>query len=36
MTEDFPGGPGIKNLPSSVGDMGSIPGHGTKITHASG
>ena len=26
----------LKNLPSSAGDEGSIPGQGTKITHASG
>ena len=23
---DFPGGPVVKNLPASAGDMGSIPG----------
>ena len=23
---DFPGGPEVKNLPASAGDMGSIPG----------
>ena len=22
---DFPGGPGVKNLPANAGDMGSIP-----------
>ena len=27
---DFPGGPMVKNLPSSVGDWGLIPGQGTK------
>ena len=32
---DFPGGPVVKNLPSSAGDVGSIPGQGTKIPHAS-
>ena len=32
----FPGGPVVKNLPSSAGDMGSIPGGGTKIPHAEG
>ena len=32
---DFPGGLGLKNQPSTVGDMGSIPGGGTKIPHAS-
>ena len=26
----------VKNLSSSTGDEGSIPGQGTKITHASG
>ena len=26
---DFPGGPVVKNLPSSAGDAGSIPGGGT-------
>ena len=30
--EDFPGGLGVKNLPSNAADAGSIPGHGTK-TH---
>ena len=29
--QNFPGGPVIKNLPSNAGDMGSIPGQGTKI-----
>ena len=33
---DFPGGPALKNLPFSAGDLGSIPGQGTKILHASG
>ena len=28
--EDFPGGPVVKNLPSNAGDMGSIPGQGTR------
>ena len=32
----FPGGPVVKNLPSNAGDMGSIPGQGTKIPHAAG
>ena len=27
---DCPGGPGVKNPPSNAGDMGSIPGRGTK------
>ena len=26
----------VKNLPSNAGDKGSIPGWGTKISHASG
>ena len=26
----------VKNLPSSIGDAGSIPGRGTKIPHAKG
>ena len=33
---DFPGGPVVKNPPSKAGDVGSIPGRGTKIPHASG
>ena len=33
---DFPGGPGVKNLPAKAGDMGLILGLGTKILHASG
>ena len=33
---DFPGGPVVKNLPSSAGDVDSIPGQGTKIPHATG
>ena len=32
----LPGGPVVKNLPSNAGDMGSIPGGGTKIPHAVG
>ena len=31
---DFPGGTVIRNSPSNAGDMGSIPGQGTKIPHA--
>ena len=31
---DFPGGPGIENPPSRAGDLGSIPGQGTKTLHA--
>ena len=33
---DFPGGPVIKNLPSNSGNVGSIPGQGSKIPHATG
>ena len=33
---NFPAGPVVKNLPSSAGDVGSIPGQGTKIPHAVG
>ena len=33
---DFCAGPGVKNLPSKAGDVGSIPGRGTKIKHAMG
>ena len=33
---DFSGGPGIKNLPSSAGDVGSIPDRGTRILRAMG
>ena len=36
MSWDFIGGPVVKNLPSSAGDVGSIPGPGTKIPHAAG
>ena len=35
-TRDFPGGTVVKNQPSNAGDMGSIPGRGTKIPHAAG
>ena len=31
---DFPGGPLVKNLPCNPGDMGLIPGLGTKIPQA--
>ena len=31
---DFPGGPVVENTPSNVGGMGSIPGWGTKMPHA--
>ena len=33
---DFPGGPVVKNPPSNAGDMGLIPGQGTKIPRALG
>ena len=33
---NFPGGPVVKNLPSSAGDASLIPGQGTKIPHAVG
>ena len=33
---DFASGPVVKNLPSNAGDVGSIPGLGTKIPHAVG
>ena len=32
---DFPGGPVVKTLPSNAGGVGSIPGRGAKIPHAS-
>ena len=32
---DFPGSPVVKTLPSNAGGVGSIPGQGAKITHAS-
>ena len=31
---DFPDGQVVKNLPCNAGDVGSIPGLGTKIPHA--
>ena len=31
---DFLGGPGVKNSPPNVGDMGLIPGWGTMIPYA--
>ena len=33
---DFPGGPVVRTLPSNAGSVGSTPGQGTKIPHASG
>ena len=35
-SRDFPGGPVVKNPPSNPGNMGSIPGQGTKTLHAMG
>ena len=35
-TEDFPGGPVVKDPPSDAGNAGSIPGRGTKIPYAVG
>ena len=32
-TEDFPGGPVVKNPPCNAEDSGSIPDQGTKIPH---
>ena len=33
FSQDFPGGPTVKNLPCNSGGEGSIPGQGTKIPH---
>ena len=33
-SQDFLGGPGVKNLPCNAGDMGLIHGRGTMIPHA--
>ena len=33
---DFPDGPVVKNPPCNAWDVGSIPGWGTKIPHATG
>ena len=33
-SQDFPGSPVVKNLPSNAEDVGSIPGQGTKIPPA--
>ena len=33
---DFPGGPVVKNLPSTSGDPGSIPGQGMEVPNATG
>ena len=32
---DFPGGPAVETLPTSAGGVGSIPGQGARIPHAS-
>ena len=34
--EDFLGGPIVENTPSNAGDVGLIPGGGTKIPHVAG
>ena len=34
--QDFHGGSVVKNPPTSAGDVGSIPGLGTKIPHGAG
>ena len=34
MFRDFPGGSVVKNLPCNAGEVGLIPGWGTKIPHA--
>ena len=36
LFKDFPGGPVVKNPPSSAGDTGSAPGQETKIPRAAG
>ena len=36
LIRDFPGSPAVKNPPAIAGDMGLIPGPGTKIPHAWG
>ena len=33
---DFPGGPVVETSPSNAGSVGSIPGGGDRIPHASG
>ena len=35
MARDVPGGPVVKTLPSNAGGVGSVPGQGAKILHAS-
>ena len=34
-SRDFPGSPVVKTSPSNAGGVGSIPGRGAKIPHAS-
>ena len=34
QNRDFPGGPVVGNPPANAGDVGLIPGPGTKIPHA--
>ena len=36
MIGDSPAAPEVKNLPSNPGDVGSIPGMGTKIPYSPG
>ena len=36
MNRDFPDGPVVKNPPYNTGDLGLIPGQGTKIPYATG
>ena len=36
QTGTFPSSPEVKNLPCNAGDVGLIPGGGTKIPHATG
>ena len=35
-SRDFPGGPVVKNPPSGAGNVGSIPGEGTRMLHSTG
>ena len=36
VVRNFPGGPVVENPPCNAGDVGSIPGWGTRIPHAAG
>ena len=36
ISRDLPGGPVVKNPPSNAEDMSSVPGQGTRISHATG